>query len=102
MSIDRYIRWGDIWSSEVDPKASAEALRADGNDAVAEVVEQFIRDEHVELLPDECELRAGGELLFAFGETGGQSEGDSQGWSRDYTFIVGRDFAITDAEYEQG
>ena len=35
-------------------------------------------------------------------KTGGQNESDTQGWSRDYCFIVDEEFFIMDASYEQG
>ena len=63
---------------------------------------QFISDSDVTLLPSECELIAGDSLLICFGESGGQTESDPDGWSRTYYFTIGPDFTIIDLEYQQG
>ncbi len=52
-------------------------------------------------MESECQVN-GNHLMFFFGEQGGQNESDTQGWSRDYTFTIDKDFFIINVEYSQG
>ena len=102
MNIDKFIKWDEIWSEEICLQSSIDYLEDDEkNSKTIGVIQQFKEDKDVELMFSECTINED-ELIFIFGETGGQNESDNQGWSRDYTFIVDSDFMIIDAEYSQG
>jgi hypothetical protein len=104
MGLDKYINWGDIWENEVCLKTAIDVLE-DGEDynEIVETIKQFQKDENVIILNDECSYDSdNGQLVFFFGETGGQNESDNQGWSREYIFIVDEDFMVIDTEYRQG
>lgn len=101
MNINKYINWNDIWDSEICLDSNIENLE-DENKELFDILNQFKKDTEVSLDFDECEIN-NGDLVFVFSETGGQSEGDSQGWSRVYYIVVdSEDFLIKDASYEQG
>lgn len=97
MSIDKYINWGEIWEKEVCLETAKDVLPQN----LVVLIKRFQQEEEMELLLDECTKTTSG-LTFFFGETGGQNESDTQGWSRDYVFTVGNDFLIIDVEYSQG
>jgi hypothetical protein len=101
MELSKYIMWDDIWENEVCLETSIDNLEDDNHLTTIEVIRNFINDNDVELLRDECYLLYG-RLYFFFSETGGQTEGDTQGWSRDYSFVVDENFSIINANYEQG
>ena len=104
MNIDKYINWGDIWENEVCLKTAIDVFE-DGEvyNEIVETIKQFQKDENVIILNDECSYDSdNGQLVFFFGETGGQNESDNQGWSREYIFIVDEDFMVIDTEYRQG
>jgi hypothetical protein len=103
MNIDKYINWGDIWENEVCLKTAIDDFgERDGDHTeTIDVIKQFIKDTKVELIREECYLDDN-YLYFFFSETGGQNESDTQGWSRDYQFVVDKDFLIINANYEQG
>jgi hypothetical protein len=101
MNINKYIDWGEIWENEVCLETSMDCMEDDNKVNSIEVIKSFIKDSEVELLPDECYYQ-NPFLIFCFSETGGQNESDTQGWSRDYRFVVDDDFIIVDASYEQG
>lgn len=94
MNIDKYIKWDEIWEEEIFLDSNDEKYH--------EIIEQFLNDKNVELIYNECYINEHNELLFFFGESGGENESDTQGWSRDYTFIFDKDFLLIDAEYSQG
>ena len=103
MNINKYINWAEIWDEEVCLQTSVDCLEDNPNDVDRIfVIEQFQLDKDVELNTEECFLREDGAMVFFFSETGGQNESDTQGWSRDYSFVVNEDFLIFDAEYSQG
>ncbi len=101
MNIDKYINWNEIWNEEVCLETSIDCLEDDNHHKVIEVIKQFQDDHDLELLPNECYIK-NDKLFFFFGETGGQNESDTQGWSRDYCFVVDDEFLIMDASYQQG
>lgn len=101
MTIDKYINWNGIWEEEVCLETSIEMLEDDDKTNSVAIIKKFIEDDNVSLICSECYIKDGG-LFFFFGETGGQNESDTQGWSRDYCFVVDEDFMIIDASYEQG
>lgn len=94
MNIDKYIDFHSIWKNEIilDPK----------DERFTEIINQFLNDNNLELLSCQCELVNGDEILFFFSESGGDNESDTQGWSRDYTFIFDKNFNLIDVEYSQG
>lgn len=103
VNIDKYIKWDEIWENEISLKTSIDYLEDDDkNIKTIGVVKQFKEDNDVELYQDECFLTEKEEFVFTFGETGGQNESDTQGWSRDYIFIFDKDFSLVHAEYSQG
>lgn len=106
MKIDKYINWVDIWDNEVCLKTAIDDFEQRDDEVynkIVETIKQFQKDENVTLLNDECSYDSdNGQLVFLFGETGGQNESDNQGWSRDYVFIVDEDFMVIDTEYRQG
>ncbi len=101
MSLDKYIKWDELWLNEVD-------LTVDDfiSDKAKEVLKQFRKDDSVCMVIDECNMQIldgdEQEFIFQFSETGGQNESDTQGWSRDYWITIGEDYLLKDAEYEQG
>ena len=102
MNIDKFIKWDEVWNEEICLQTSINCLsNNDINLKTIGIIEQFEGDKCVELIASECQVNDN-NLIFCFSETGGQSEGDAQGWSRDYTFIVDSDFLIIGAEYSQG
>lgn len=100
MNINKYIKWDEIWSEEIDIKNTVDYVDEDNVEFI-NVINQFNQDNDVELLMSECDMN-GDKLIFFFSESGGQNESDTQGWSRDYTFIVDSNFMVLDAEYSQG
>lgn len=112
IDIDKYIKWDEIWCEEVCIQTSIDCLNEDDKteNEIIGVIKQFQNDNDVTLDFNECVLNTtsnlynndGFTLTFFFSETGGQNESDTQGWSRDYVFIVNEDFMIIDAQYTQG
>lgn len=112
IDIDKYIKWDEIWSEEVSLQTSIDCLNEDDETekGIIGVIKQFQNDNGVTLDFNECVINTtsnwynndGFVLTFFFNETGGQNESDTQGWSREYTFIVNEDFMIIDAQYTQG
>lgn len=103
LSIDRYVKWGEIWSDEVCLQTSSDCLEDSDSDEDIETfktIEQFKQDKDVELDIEVC-CFIDSEMFFFFSESGGQNESDTQGWSRNYYFTVNSDFLITYAHYEQ-
>lgn len=100
MDINKYIDWAAIWEHEVQIEL-VEEFMTDESDW--KIVQQFKGDDKVKLEVAECEMQDD-ELLFVFGEQGGQNESDNQGWDRTYWFKVApkMDFAIQDSNYGQG
>lgn len=103
MNIDKYINWDEIWDKEVCVQTSIDCLSDDKkNIKIIGVIEQFREDNDVVLTTSECTQGQDNNLVFYFGDSGGQNESDNQGWFRYYTFAVDSDFMIIDAEYCQG
>lgn len=105
MNINKYIKFDEIWTDEVCINEAIGYLDPeDENEAkIISVISDFLQDKSVELDLDECYLDTDDNLLhFFFGEQGGQNESDTEGWSRDYSFIVDEDFLIVGASYSQG
>lgn len=98
--LSKYLDWDKIWDEEVHINLLTDDHVS--ND-VWEIIKQFKVDDSVMLDFSECQIE-GDEIIFSFGETGGQTESDPTGWSREYWFKVkpDDDFSITDAGYEQG
>ena len=69
-----------------------------------DTLKRFKMDDDVELMPEECEVNLEkNEVYIFFGETGGQNESDTQGWSRDYTITLdATDLLFKNIEYSQG
>ena len=102
MNIDKYIDFGEIWEQEICLDTSIECLDDNiMNFTTIQIIQQFQNDDSVEFDFDECYTHED-KLIFMFSETGGQNESDTQGWSREYTFIVDSDFMVIDADYQQG
>lgn len=102
MNIDKYINWSEIWDQEICLETSIECLEDNSvNFTTIQIIQQFQNDDSVEFDVDECYTHED-KLIFMFSETGGQNESDTQGWSREYTFIVDSDFMVIDADYQQG
>jgi len=102
MKINNYIKWDEIWDKEICLQTSIDCLEDDEiNTKIIGIIQQFMDDNEVGLISSECEMYSN-KLLFFFGESGGENESDTQGWSRDYTFIVNADFMIIEAYYSQG
>ena len=95
--ISEYIKWDKIWESEVDL-----SIPEGYEFKCYMVVNQFLQDGGLELLESECGITENQQLLFCWSERGGQNESDTQGWSREYYFVVDSDFFVVSAEYEQG
>jgi hypothetical protein len=93
--------WYEIWGYEVCLETSIDILEDGDHTETIDVIKRFIKDTEVELIREECYLDDN-YLYFFFSETGGQNESDNQGWSRDYQFVVDKDFLIINANYEQG
>jgi hypothetical protein len=90
MSINKYINWSELWQEEFCLQTSIDNLDED-NDTDKEiigVINQFIADKQVELDKENCFLRNDGSIAFFFSEQGGQNESETQGWNREYCFIV--------------
>lgn len=98
-NISKYLDWLSIWTNEVEPNNQIQII--EGSDL--ENLENFIKDDRVELDFSECEIQEN-DLVFSFSETGGQNESDTQGWYITYWFKVNpeEDFIINDSGYEQG
>lgn len=102
MNISKYINWAELWTNEICLQSSLDSMEDDIAKELEVVVKQFQSDSNVELNSEECFMREDGCLIFFFDETGGQNESDTQGWSREYCFIVDEDFLMIDGEYRQG
>lgn len=110
MNISKYINWAELWDNEICLQTSIDCLDEDDvtENEIINVIKQFISDKNVDLDFDECLLDSENRynensvLIFFFSETGGQNESDTQGWSREYIFVVNDEFMIIDAEYRQG
>lgn len=100
MNINKYIKWDEIWTNEIDIQTSIDCLDENDVESIA-ALQQLIQDTEISLLSSECEV-INNNLIFCFSETGGQNESDNQGWDRMYTITVDSDFMIIDAEYSQG
>jgi hypothetical protein len=98
MNIDKYIDWQSIWYNEI----ILLDILGYCNDKYKEVINQFLKDDNVDLLLSECQLLENDELFFSFEESGGQNESDTQGWSRNYDFVFDKDFYLISVEYSQG
>ncbi len=98
LNIDKYIQWSEIWNEEICVKTSIDVC---DNKEMKDLMKRFLKDKDIELMESECNVH-GNYLMFFFGEQGGQNESDTQGWSRDYTFTVDKDFSIINVEYSQG
>lgn len=97
MSIDKYINWEEIWDNEVCLDIPTDNLPP----KQINLIDRFREETDLELLFQECSYD--GDLLHIYwGESGGQNESDTQGWSRDYLFILDEDFIILDVIYSQG
>ena len=97
---DKYIKWEDIWDEEIGvPEVEEDSEHF-------EMLEQFnneLKDnDGLELMVDECSQLENGNLYFVFGESGGQNESDTQGWSRDFTLEFEDDYTFVSIEYSQG
>jgi len=103
--IDKYIKWGEIWRNEICLKTAINDFENRNDEISKEILEtlkQFQNEDNIQLMTDECVYEPfTGRLIFFFGAGGGQNESDTQGWSREYIFIVVEDFMIFDAEYRQ-
>lgn len=99
MNIDKYIDWESIWNDNI---ILTDILEYCENENYKKIIEQFLDDTEVDLLLSECELLNDNKLFFSFGESGGQNESDTQGWSRNYDFIFDKDFDLISVDYEQG
>lgn len=110
MNINKYIKWDEIWTEEVDVQNAIGYLNYEDENEykIIKILEDFLKDKDVELNFDECYFEYDsdedndGRLFFFFSETGGQNESDTQGWSREYSFIVDSNFLIIGASYLQG
>lgn len=110
MNINKYIKWDEIWAEQVDVQNAMEYLDyEDENECkIITILSDFLKDKNVELNFDECcfeydsDKDNDGRLFFVFSEDGGQNESDTQGWSREYSFIVDSNFLIIEASYSQG
>jgi hypothetical protein len=69
---------------------------------IISILKKFRQDKEVKLMSEECYITPIGDIIFFFGEQGGQNESDTQGWSRDYTFTLDSNFIIINANYSQG
>ena len=94
----KYIKWGELWSEEVCLETAKDYLK---NESYLRLLNNFLIDENITLNVDECVLN-NKKLYFIFSETGGQNESDTQGWSRDYVFVVSYDYNILEIYYEKG
>lgn len=94
----KYIKWDELWGEEVCLETAKDYLT---NDLYLKLLDNFLIDENITLNVDECYLN-NNKLYFIFSETGGQNESDTQGWSRDYIFVVSYDYEILGIYYEQG
>ncbi len=96
LNLSKYIDWNKLWEEEICLETAKD------NEKFESLISGFQKDKSVELYESECCLDEKGRLIFCFSETGGQNESDTQGWSRDYTFVFDSDFLLINAEYSQG
>ncbi|PTX43424.1 hypothetical protein C8P64_1951 [Christiangramia gaetbulicola] len=96
MNINKYINWGELWEEEICLETAK-----DYNPSLIEKIERFQNDKEVELIFDECHIDDDRIYIF-FGETGGENESDTHGWSRDYSFVFDKDFMLLSLNYTQG
>ena len=99
MSIDKYIDWNEIWQEEICLEIAKDCTE---NETHIDLIDRFLKLEGMQLLKDECSLDEDGNMMFFFSESGGQSEGDSQGRSCDFTFAFNHEFSLIDVSYSQG
>lgn len=95
--IEKYVDWHKLWKAinlHID-------VDTDEDQELHDLVESFKKDDKIELLPEECYV-AEDSIWIVFGEEGGKSEGDPQGWSREYAFSFNSDLACMSGEYQQG
>jgi len=91
INIDKYINFSAIWYEEI-------YLENDDS----EMVKTFLSEDNLEFIIGDCQLRDNGDMLFVFGESGGQNESDNQGWSRGYELLFNSNFELINIEYFQG
>ena len=100
LNIDKYIDFNAIWNEEIH------LVNDDTNEKYFELLNNFLYEidnyDGLELIISDCELRYDGELLFVFGENGGQNESDNQGWNRGYDLLFNSNFELINIEYFQG
>ena len=96
MNIDKYIKWQEIWTNEID----LDSIKDDDYQFKG-IIEQFQADKAVKLDPEECIIHSD-ELVFFFNGEGVHADNDPLGFSKTYIFSFTDDFTITDAKYSQG
>jgi len=95
----KYIKWNEIWQNEIDLTIAIDYCPK----KFKTLLKSFIEDkDNLELMVDECSILKDGRLFFFFGETGGQNESDTQGWSRDYSVIFDSEYLFKSIHYSQG
>ena len=97
MNIDKYIKWDEIWNNEIFLDVDI-----DEQPEFEKIINQFQKDDRVSIDTNECCIYNNKEFVFVFSERGGQSESDTQGWSREYYFTFDSDYLLIGAKYEQG
>lgn len=96
-NINKYIDWYKLWEENVFLDIDLDTC----DEKLIPTIKNFLNDKSVSLDTDECCV-SDGKLMFSFSETGGQNESDTQGWYREYLFIVDKDFMVTNVIYTQG
>ena len=99
MNIDKYINWHELYDEEIDLSITVEYVK---NRKHKELINDFLLERNMDLMHDECSTNNKGDLIFFFGETGGQNESDTQGWSRDYCIVFNKNLDFKSIEYSQG
>lgn len=99
MDIDKYIQWDELYYEECDLSVIVDYVKNKKN---KELIRRFLLEQNMQLMRDECSTNKKGDFTFFFGETGGQNESDTQGWSRDYEIVFNKNFDFKSIEYSQG
>jgi hypothetical protein len=99
--LSKYIKWGEILAEEICLECLKDSLE-DSEFIKKDILDDFLRESELELMVDECYFTDDLELVFCFAESGGITEGDSQGWSREYYLVFDTNFELIDISYEQG
>ncbi len=99
-NLSNYIDWSKIWEDELESGVDIDFIDEE-NIELIDLVNRFKADKTVSLLPSECQI-TDKEIIIFFSETGGTSEGDLQGWSRDYSLCFDYEFNLKNIFYEQG